>query len=132
MLLTTAFGVASVVTGEPDIWQAHDEEIEPIAPALGRQLARIPVVRMIGPDNTEAGIVVLGLGVMVTRRLNEHADRKQKRAAAARATAAGETVQPDPDELARARARRVAVAPPRSSSTEREDGSKEPFLGMRS
>lgn len=137
MLLTTAFGVAAVATGEPDIWQAHDEEIEPIAPALGRQLARIPIVRMIGPDNTEAGIVVLGIGVMVTRRLNEHASRKQQRAAEARGVAAGETArtEPDPAELARARARRsgaaAAAAPASGSTLEQEDGSRAAYFGMR-
>ncbi len=77
MLVEVAFGVAAVATGEPEIWQVSDDEIKPLAPGIGRQLSRIPVVRAIGPDNTELGIVVLGLGVMVTRRLNETAAKKQ-------------------------------------------------------
>ncbi len=119
MILETAFGVAAVATGEPDIWQATDDEIEPLAPGLGRQLARIPVIRMIGPDNTEGGIVLLGIGVMVTRRLNEHAEKRQRE----RAAAAGA-----PSER-RAAMRTVAAEP--AGGERLEDGSIEPHFGMR-
>ncbi len=132
MLVHTAFGVASVVTGEPDIWQATDEEVDPLAPAIGRQLARIPVIRMIGPDNTEGGIVILGIGVMVTRRLNEHAARKQQRASGA-AAAAGDrvSVRSAPTDLTREREARRDRATPAPGDAVREDGSREIHFGIR-
>jgi hypothetical protein len=124
MLVTAAFGVAAVATGEPDIWQASEEEIEPLAPAIGRQLARIPIVRAIGPDNTEAGIVVLGIGVMVTRRLNEHARKRQTEANAERAAleASGERTA-EPTDLATARAARARGSAPAPAVATMEDGS---------
>lgn len=130
MILEAAFGVAAVVTGEPQIWQASDEEIEPLAPGLGRQLARIPIVRMIGPDNTEGGIVLLGIGVMITRRLNEHAELKQSRARAAREAAAGDrgSSSSEPTHIDEARARR---APARSAEALNEDGTRSAHFGVR-
>lgn len=131
MLMHTAFGVASVVTGEPDIWQATDDEVDPLAPALGRQLARIPVIRMIGPDNTEGGVVLLGIGVMVTRRLNEHAERKQRRArgAAAAAETRGSALS-EPTDLSRERDARLdrAAVPAEAVG---EDGSRAAHFGIR-
>lgn len=78
MLTKVAFDLAGAATGRPQIWKADDEEIRPIAPLIAHQLARIPIVRAIGPDNTELTIVVAGLGVMVTKRLNQHADAVQQ------------------------------------------------------
>lgn len=131
MLVHTAFGVASVVTGEPDIWQATDDEVDPLAPAIGRQLARIPVIRMIGPDNTEGGIVILGIGVMVTRRLNEHAARKQKRASGA-AAAAGDrgSAVSEPTDLHREREARRDRTPAPAEAVG-EDGSRAAHFGIR-
>lgn len=83
MLARIAFDVAGIATGRPEIYRATDDELEPLALPLAHQLQRIPVVRAIGPDNTELAIVTVGLGVMVTRRLNEHAAAKQREAAAA-------------------------------------------------
>jgi hypothetical protein len=130
MLLETAFGVAAVATGEPEIWRATDDEIRPLAPGLGRQLSRIPVVRAVGPDNTELGIVVLGLGVMVTRRLNETAEKiqheRRAKAAATRA-AATETAAP-----ARPHPAAAPADPAAPAAALREDGEPdEHHFGMR-
>lgn len=78
MLTRVAFDIAGAATGRPQIWKADDEEIRPLAPLIAHQLARIPIVRAIGPDNTELTIVTVGLGVMVTKRLNQHADAVQQ------------------------------------------------------
>ena len=73
-----AFDLVGAVTGRPQIWKLDPDEIKPIAPAIGHQLGRIPIIRAIGPDNTEMMIVAAGLGIIVTKRLNEHADQTQR------------------------------------------------------
>lgn len=73
-----AFDLVGAATGRPNIWKLDPEEIKPISGAMGRQLGRIPIIRAIGPDNTELMIVAAGLGVIVTKRLNEHADEVQQ------------------------------------------------------
>jgi hypothetical protein len=123
MVMSTAFGVATAVTGEPDIYTASDDELEPLAPAFGRQISRIPIVKAAGPDNTELGILVLGLGFIVTRMLNEHARKRQAIAAAARATP-----EERRDEIrATARIRPAAAA----AGDALEDGSASPHFGVR-
>jgi hypothetical protein len=124
MIMSTAFGVAAVVTGEPDIYQADDDELEPLAPAMGRQLARIPVVKAIGPDNTELGVLVLGLGYIGTRMLNEHARKRQ--AEIARSSATPEERR---DEIRAAAATRRPAPPAQRAVL--EDGTAEAHFGMR-
>lgn len=90
MLANIAFDTVGVVTGKPHIWKLDDEEIEPLTEGIGHQLARIPLVKAIGPDNTELAVVVLGMGVIVTKRLNEHAEENEReRQEKARRLAAG-------------------------------------------
>jgi hypothetical protein len=124
MVMSTAFGVAAVVTGEPDIYTPSDDELEPLAPAFGRQISRIPIVKAAGPDNTELGILILGLGLIVTRMLNEHARKRQT----ANATASASPEQRR--EEIRATARRAPV-PATGNAAELEDGAREPHFGMR-
>ena len=124
MVMSTAFGVAAVATGEPDIYTASDEELEPLAPAFGRQISRIPIVKAAGPDNTELGVLILGLGFIVTRMLNEHARKRQAAAAAARATP-----EERREEIRASASAQRRPAPARSAAL--EDGSTEPHFGMR-
>jgi hypothetical protein len=77
MLLDAAFGVVSVATRSPEIWQATSDEIRPLEKPLAHQLARLPFVQTVGVDNTELGILIIGLLVMVTTRLNEYAQKRQ-------------------------------------------------------
>lgn len=79
LALEIAFGIVAAATGEPEIWRATDEELDPLAPAVARQLSRIPLVKAIGPDNSELVVVVAGVGTMTLRRLNEYAAKVQQR-----------------------------------------------------
>lgn len=117
MLANIAFDTVGVVTGKPHIWKLDDEEIEPLAKPIGHQLSRIPLVKAIGPDNTELAVVVLGMGVIVTKRLNAHADENQREAQEkARRLAAGEA--PTRRDIAR------SSAPP-APAEQREDFASE-------
>lgn len=90
MFTNIVFDTVGVVTGKPHIWKLDEDELEPLAKPIGHQLSRIPLVRALGPDNTELVICVMGLGVVVTKRLNEHADEvQQERDEKARRLAAG-------------------------------------------
>lgn len=91
MFTNIIFDTVGVVTGKPHIWKLDEDELAPLATPIGHQLSRIPLVRALGPDNTELVICVTGIGVIVTKRLNEHADEVQReKAEKARRLAAGE------------------------------------------
>lgn len=82
LALEIAFGIVAAMTGAPEIWKTTDDELDPLAPAVARQLSRIPLVKAIGPDNSELVIVVAGVGTMTLRRLNEYARKVQDERAA--------------------------------------------------
>lgn len=117
MFTNIAFDAVGVVTGKPHIWKLDPEELDPLVGPMGHQLSRIPLVRALGPDNTELVIVTMGLGVIVTKRLNEHADENEReRQEKARRLAAGET--PSRGDVAPSRSAPAPAAPAGEFATE--------------